>query len=54
MAILAFQKPDKVVMLEASDKFGKFEFRPLDLTIVEPALKYQGLKLRRVVKAHLA
>ena len=24
MAILAFQKPDKVVMLEATDKFGKF------------------------------
>ena len=23
MAILAFQKPDKVVMLEANDKFGK-------------------------------
>ena len=22
MAILAFQKPDKVVMLEANDKFG--------------------------------
>ena len=30
MAILAFQRPDKVVMLEASDKFGKFEFRPLE------------------------
>ena len=29
MAILAFQKPDKVVMLEANDKFGKFEFRPV-------------------------
>ena len=29
MAILAFQKPDKVVMLEANDKVGKFEFRPL-------------------------
>ncbi len=28
MAILAFQKPEKVVMLEADDKFGKFEFRP--------------------------
>ena len=25
MAILAFQKPDKVVMLEANDRFGKFE-----------------------------
>ena len=30
MAILAFQKPDKVVMLEANDKVGKFEFRPLE------------------------
>lgn len=30
MAILAFQKPEKVLMLEADDKFGKFEFRPLE------------------------
>lgn len=30
MAILAFQKPDKVLMLEASDSYGKFEFRPLE------------------------
>ena len=30
MAILAFQKPDKVLMLEADSKFGKFEFRPLE------------------------
>ena len=30
MAILAFQKPDKVVMLEADNFFGKFEFRPLE------------------------
>ena len=30
MAILAFQKPDKVLMLEASSTFGKFEFRPLE------------------------
>lgn len=30
MAILAFQKPDKVLMLEADDKYGKFEFRPLE------------------------
>ena len=29
MAILAFQKPDKVLMLEADNFFGKFEFRPL-------------------------
>jgi DNA-directed RNA polymerase subunit alpha len=30
MAILAFQKPDKVIMLESDDRFGKFEFRPLE------------------------
>ena len=30
MAILAFQKPDKVLMLEATNSFGKFEFRPLE------------------------
>ena len=30
MAILAFQKPDKVVMLENDSKYGKFEFRPLE------------------------
>ncbi len=30
MAILAFQKPDKVIMLEADDQYGKFEFRPLE------------------------
>ena len=30
MAILSFQKPDKVIMLEADDKIGKFEFRPLE------------------------
>ena len=30
MAILAFQKPDKVIMLENGPKFGKFEFRPLE------------------------
>jgi len=30
MAILAFQKPDKVIMVESSDHFGKFEFRPLE------------------------
>ena len=30
MAILAFQKPDKVLMLEADNKFGKFEFKPLE------------------------
>ncbi|MDR2805673.1 MAG: DNA-directed RNA polymerase subunit alpha [Dysgonamonadaceae bacterium] len=30
MAILAFQKPDRVLMLEADNRFGKFEFRPLE------------------------
>ncbi len=30
MPILAFQKPEKVIMLEADDRFGKFEFRPLE------------------------
>lgn len=30
MAILAFQKPDKVIMTESSDSFAKFEFRPLE------------------------
>lgn len=30
MAILAFQKPDKVIMLEADNSFGKFEFKPLE------------------------
>ena len=30
MAILDFQKPDKVVMLESTDNKGVFEFRPLE------------------------
>ncbi len=30
MAILAFQKPEKVIMLESTDTFSKFEFRPLE------------------------
>lgn len=30
MAILAFQKPEKVIMLDSSNSFGKFEFRPLE------------------------
>jgi DNA-directed RNA polymerase subunit alpha len=30
MAILAFQKPDKVIMLDATETSGKFEFRPLE------------------------
>ncbi|QGY42811.1 DNA-directed RNA polymerase subunit alpha [Maribellus comscasis] len=30
MAILAFQKPDKVIMIESDNQVGKFEFRPLE------------------------
>jgi len=30
MAILAFQKPEKVIMLAADETYGKFEFRPLE------------------------
>lgn len=30
MAILAFQKPDKVIMVSATDTHGVFEFRPLE------------------------
>lgn len=30
MAILAFQKPDKVIMLQSNDLRGQFEFRPLE------------------------
>ena len=30
MSILAFQKPDKVIMLESDDFHGVFEFRPLE------------------------
>ena len=30
MAILAFQKPEKVIMLDSTDTFGRFEFRPLE------------------------
>ena len=29
MAILNFQKPDKVIMIDSSEFEGKFEFRPL-------------------------
>ena len=49
MAILAFQKPDKVVMLEANDQFGKFEFRPL-----EPGFGVTiGNSLRRILLSSL-
>jgi DNA-directed RNA polymerase subunit alpha len=30
MAILSFQKPDKVILLESDSHYGKFEFRPLE------------------------
>jgi len=30
MAILAFQKPDKVIMVNATERVGLFEFRPLE------------------------
>ena len=30
MAILAFQKPDKVIMLDSDEKKGTFEYRPLE------------------------
>lgn len=30
MAILDFQKPDKVIMIESDDRLGQFEFRPLE------------------------
>ncbi|MFI5220454.1 MAG: DNA-directed RNA polymerase subunit alpha, partial [Bacteroidia bacterium] len=30
MAILDFQKPDKVIMNHANEHFGQFEFRPLE------------------------
>ena len=49
MAILAFQKPDKVIMLDSSETVGKFEFRPLEpgygITI--------GNALRRILLASL-
>ena len=49
MAILAFQKPDKVVMLEADDFQGKFEFRPL-----EPGYAITvGNALRRILLSSL-
>ena len=49
MAILNFQKPDKVIMIDSSESHGKFEFRPLEpgygLTI--------GNALRRVLLSSL-
>ena len=49
MAILAFQKPDKVLMLEADNFYGKFEFKPL-----EPGYGITvGNALRRVLLSSL-
>lgn len=49
MAILSFQKPDKVVMLESDDFRGQFEFRPL-----EPGYGVTiGNALRRVLLSSL-
>lgn len=49
MAILNFQKPDKVIQIQANDKEGSFEFRPLEpgygLTV--------GNALRRVLLSSL-
>ena len=49
MAILAFQKPDKVIMLENDSKHGRFEFRPL-----EPGFGVTvGNALRRILLSSL-
>ena len=49
MAILAFQKPGEVVMVEADDFYGKFEFRPL-----EPGFGITiGNALRRILLSSL-
>ena len=49
MAILAFQKPDKVIMLESTETVGSFEFRPL-----EPGYGQTiGNALRRILLASL-
>jgi DNA-directed RNA polymerase subunit alpha len=49
MAILDFQQPDKVVMLESDDFNGRFEFRPL-----EPGFGVTvGNALRRILLSSL-
>lgn len=49
MAILAFQKPEKVIMLEDKPDYGKFEFRPL-----EPGFGITiGNALRRILLSSL-
>ena len=55
MAILAFQKPDKVLMLEADSKFGKFEFRPLEpgfgITVGNALLPYSSFFTGRICQS---
>ncbi|MBO4745097.1 MAG: DNA-directed RNA polymerase subunit alpha [Bacteroidales bacterium] len=49
MSILAFQKPDKVIMVESTDFHGSFEFRPL-----EPGFGITiGNALRRILLSSL-
>ena len=49
MAILPFQKPDKVIMVEADENKGIFEFRPL-----EPGFGITiGNALRRILLSSL-
>lgn len=49
MAILAFQQPDKVIMLDSEPTYGKFEFRPL-----EPGFGITvGNALRRILLSSL-
>ena len=49
MAILAFQRPDKVIMNHSSETFGQFEFRPL-----EPGYGITvGNSLRRILLSSL-
>ena len=49
MAILAFQKPEKVIMLDSTASFGRFEFRPL-----EPGFGITvGNALRRILLSSL-
>ena len=49
MAILAFQKPDKVIMLEGTDTVGCFEFRPLEPGFAQTI----GNTIRRVLLSSL-
>ncbi|MCQ2114713.1 MAG: DNA-directed RNA polymerase subunit alpha [Bacteroidales bacterium] len=49
MAILAFQKPEKVIMLEGTDTVGRFEFRPLEPGFAQTI----GNSIRRVLVSSL-